>query len=284
MEKHVATAIFESLSSGLRLDVYRLLVRNGPAGLVAGEVATTLSIPPANLSFHLKTLTQAGLLAVEQEGRFQRYRANITLMQDLIAYLTEECCSGHPELCADLLPVPKCPVAVSPLLSSISETRWIMNILFLCTGNSCRSILGEATFNHLAPDGWQAMSAGSRPTGRVHPRSLALLAREGISTKNYHSKSWDTLPTTPDIVITVCSSAAGETCPAYLGPVLRSHWGVEDPAHATGTDAEIDAAFMTAYRILRARIVAFLALPLNDLRHNTAQFKAELDRIGTLMD
>ena len=87
-------------------------------------------------------------------------------------------------------------------------------VLFLCTGNSCRSILGEATFNHLAPPGWRAMSAGSRPTGKVHPRSLALLAREGISTECCHSKSWDDLPETPDIVITVCSSAAGETCPA----------------------------------------------------------------------
>ena len=158
-----------------------------------------------------------------------------------------------------------------------------MNVLFLCTGNSCRSILGEATFNHLAPAGWEAMSAGSKPTGQVHPRSLALLAREGISTEGYVSKSWDNLPATPDIVITVCASAAGETCPAYLGPVLRTHWGVEDPAHATGTDEEVDAAFMTAYRILRARIEAFLALPLETLAQDKQKFKEELDRIGNLI-
>jgi arsenate reductase len=158
-----------------------------------------------------------------------------------------------------------------------------MNVLFLCTGNSCRSILGEATFNHLAPAGWKAMSAGSKPTGEVHPRSLALLAREGIATEGYFSKSWDNLPATPDIVITVCASAAGETCPAYLGPVLRTHWGVEDPAHVTGTDAEIDTAFMTAYRILRTRIEAFLALPLDQLQNDKTQLKAELDRLGNLM-
>lgn len=158
-----------------------------------------------------------------------------------------------------------------------------MNVLFLCTGNSCRSILGEATFNHLAPPGWRAMSAGSQPTGRVHPRSLALLAREGISTEGYASKSWAALPVTPDIVITVCASAAGETCPAYLGPALRTHWGVEDPAHATGTDAQIDAAFMQAYRTLRARIEAFLALPLDALAQDKAQLKREMDRLGTLM-
>ena len=158
-----------------------------------------------------------------------------------------------------------------------------MNVLFLCTGNSCRSILGEATFNHLAPPSWKALSAGSHPTGQVHPRSLALLAREGISTEGYHSKSWDDLPVTPDIVITVCASAAGETCPAYLGPVLRTHWGVDDPAHATGSDAEIDAAFLHAYRILRARIEAFFALPLAELQRDRTRLKAEMDRIGTLL-
>ena len=156
-----------------------------------------------------------------------------------------------------------------------------MNVLFLCTGNSCRSILGEATFNHLAPAGWHGMSAGSNPTGQVHPRSLALLAREGIATEGYYSKSWEDLPQVPDIVISVCGNAANETCPAYLGPVLRTHWGVDDPAHATGTDAEIDAAFMTAYRILRARIEAFFALPLAELQHNPAQLKAEMDRIAS---
>jgi len=156
-----------------------------------------------------------------------------------------------------------------------------MNVLFLCTGNSCRSILGEATFNHLAPSGWHAMSAGSKPTGYVHPRSLALLAREGIATDGYHSKSWENLPTTPDIVITVCGSAAGETCPAYLGPVVRTHWGVEDPAHVTGTDEEIDAAFVKAYSILRARIEAFLALPLTTLKNDKIALKAEMDKIAT---
>jgi len=166
----------------------------------------------------------------------------------------------------------------------VSDQNRAFNVLFLCTGNSCRSILGEATFNHLAPRGWRAMSAGSKPTGKVHPRSLALLQREGISTDGYYSKSWDDLPQTPDIVITVCSSAAGETCPAYLGPVLRTHWGVDDPAHATGTDEEIDAAFIQAYRTLRRRIEAFLALPLEQLQNDRAKLKAEMDRIGATIE
>ena len=153
-----------------------------------------------------------------------------------------------------------------------------MNVLFLCTGNSCRSILGEAIFNHLAPDGWRAISAGSKPAGYVHPRSLALLTREAISTDGYYSKSWEHLALTPDIVISVCGNAAGEACPAYLGTVLRAHWGVEDPAHASGSDAEIDAAFLHAYRTLRNRIEAFFALPLERL--DKLALQRELAKIG----
>lgn len=158
-----------------------------------------------------------------------------------------------------------------------------MNVLFLCTGNSCRSLMGEATFNHLAPEGWHAISAGSKPLGRLNTGALAQLEREGISTEGYFSKSWNDLPVTPDIVLSVCGNAANEVCPAYLGPVMRSHWGVEDPAHAEGSAEDIKAAFMTAYKILRHRIEQFLALPLTELQNDPVRFKAELDRIGILL-
>ena len=127
----------------------------------------------------------------------------------------------------------------------------------------------------------QAMSAGSKPAGQVHPRSIALLRQKGIATEGYYSKSWNALPATPDIVITVCGNAAGEACPAYLGKVVRAHWGVEDPATATGTDAEIDAVFETAYLILHKRIKAFLALDFN--RFKTPEALAQqLEKIGLL--
>lgn len=155
-----------------------------------------------------------------------------------------------------------------------------MNILFLCTGNSCRSILAEATFNALAPKGMRAMSAGSQPTGEVHPRSIALLESNGIPTEGYYSKSWDNLPVTPDIVITVCSNAAGETCPAYLGKVIRAHWGVDDPAKAVGSEAEINASFENAYSILRRRIEAFLKLDLSTLKGS--ELTNQLTLIGKL--
>ncbi|OGB22076.1 MAG: transcriptional regulator [Burkholderiales bacterium RIFCSPHIGHO2_12_FULL_65_48] len=99
MEKTVAITVFESLASSVRLDVFRLLVQHGPQGLVAGDIAAALELPATNLSFHLKALTQSGLLAVTQEGRFQRYRANMALMSDLIGYLTDECCGGNPGAC-----------------------------------------------------------------------------------------------------------------------------------------------------------------------------------------
>jgi len=126
------------------------------------------------------------------------------------------------------------------------------------------------------------MSAGSKPTGKVHPRSVALLEHEGIATEGLYSKSWDNLPATPDIVITVCGNAAGETCPIYLRPALRAHWGIDDPAQATGTEEEINSAFAQAYLALREGIQTFLALPLDDLRKNPSAFKTKLDYIGIL--
>ncbi|QLG88625.1 helix-turn-helix transcriptional regulator [Chitinibacter bivalviorum] len=102
MEQKIATTIFESLSSGVRLDVYRLLLRQGKAGLVAGEIASQLSIAPSNLSFHLKSMVHANVVTVEQEGRFMRYRANMSLILDLVAYLTEECCEGNLTECIDV--------------------------------------------------------------------------------------------------------------------------------------------------------------------------------------
>jgi arsenate reductase len=155
-----------------------------------------------------------------------------------------------------------------------------VNVLFLCTGNSCRSLISEAVFNHLAPNGLHAISAGSQPIGKLNEHAVSLLQSKGISTTGYYSKSWNDLPVTPDVVVTVCSSAAGETCPVYLSPVLRTHWGVEDPGHVIGTEDEISTAFEQAYATLRARIEAFVALPLDELQGDRDRFKAELDRIG----
>lgn len=123
MEKPVATRIFESLSSSVRLDVFRLLVKKGTAGMVAGEIASTVQVPPTNLSFHLKALTQAHLVTVEPEGRFLRYRANLELMLDLVAYLTEECCSENPEACIDLRAKSRVSPRILPLTRPLPKKK-----------------------------------------------------------------------------------------------------------------------------------------------------------------
>ena len=157
-----------------------------------------------------------------------------------------------------------------------------MNFLFLCTGNSCRSILSEAVFNHLAPTGFNAISAGSQPIGRLNPGAVAQLRRHGISVDAYTSKSWHDLPLTPDVVVTVCGNAAGETCPAYLGNLVRAHWGLEDPGDVRGSAQEVEAAFEQTYQIVLARTRALFALPLAELAADRAALALALERIGTI--
>lgn len=155
-----------------------------------------------------------------------------------------------------------------------------MKVLFLCTANSCRSILCEALFNDLAPTGLRAYSAGSEPKGFVHPLTLKALERtgafDGLSSKPIEAHA----ELQPDLVITVCDKAAGEACPVFFGPALRAHWGLADPSEVTGSDAEIAAAFDATVARIKTRIQAFLALPFDQL--DSAALKAELARIGSL--
>lgn len=156
-----------------------------------------------------------------------------------------------------------------------------MRVLFMCTANSCRSILSEAMFNHLAPAGFTAVSAGSFPKGQVLPRSLLTLQKNGIAIDGLHSKGNDAFENNPpDIVITVCDKAAGETCPVYFGPALKAHWGLEDPSDVIGDEAAIEAAFHATLMRIGQRCQAFLDLPFHSLSRE--RLNVELDRIGTL--
>lgn len=156
-----------------------------------------------------------------------------------------------------------------------------MRVLFMCTANSCRSILSEALFNHLAPAGFQAVSSGSFPKGTVLPRSLTTLQRAGISVIGLSSKGNDAFEDCPpDIVITVCDKAAGESCPVYFGPAVKSHWGLEDPSEIDGDEAQVEAAFSATLARIKRRCLAFFNLPFNTLSRD--ELKRELDRIGAL--
>lgn len=151
----------------------------------------------------------------------------------------------------------------------------VASVLVLCTGNSARSILGEALFARLGAGRIAAYSAGSKPKGVPHPGALRLLERKGIDTAAFRSKSWleFTGPDAPeiDLAITVCGNAAGEACPVFPGAPLRAHWGLPDPADATGSEAQVDAAFEETWRLLEMRVRAMLALDLAAMDRDAAQ-------------
>ena len=143
------------------------------------------------------------------------------------------------------------------------------NVLFLCTGNSARSVLGEALLNHVGAGRFRGFSAGSTPKGQVHPMTLAVLSEAGISTEGLRSKSWEEFagPAAPrmDFVFTVCDNAAGETCPIWPGQPMTAHWGIEDPAAVTGPELKQRQAFEDALRFMRNRIAAFVNLPIDTI-------------------
>ena len=160
----------------------------------------------------------------------------------------------------------------------------VRTVLVLCTGNSARSILGEALFNQLGAGRIQAFSAGSKPKGEPHPGALRLLARQCIDVMPFRSKSWAefTGPDAPeiDLVITVCGKAAGEACPVFPGSPLRAHWGLPDPADVTGREADVDAAFEETWRLLAMRVRAMLAPGLASMDRTAAQ--SALAAIGAM--
>jgi len=156
-----------------------------------------------------------------------------------------------------------------------------MKVLFMCTANSCRSVLSEGLFNHLAPDGFTAVSSGSFPGGRLNPRAVSTLQGLNIDTSTLYSKGSEVFADAPpDVVITVCDKAAGEPCPVFFGPAVKSHWGLADPSDVQGTDSEVQAAFDATVAQIRKRFDAFFKLDHSAL--TPEQLKLELDRIGQL--
>lgn len=160
----------------------------------------------------------------------------------------------------------------------------IYNVLFLCTGNSARSVLSEAVLNHLGQGQFRAFSAGSKPSGKVHPASLRLLQRMGLPTAGLRSKSWDEFAAADapqmDMIFTVCDNAAGEECPVWLGHPVTAHWGVDDPAACKGTDEEQDRVFEEACQRLTNRIKLLISLPISKL--DSVILKEAVQAIGNV--
>ena len=156
-----------------------------------------------------------------------------------------------------------------------------MKMLFMCTANSCRSVLSEGLFNHVAPDGFTAISSGSFPSAKLNPRAVSTLQGLGIDTSDLYSKGSETFADAPpDIVITVCDKASGEACPVYFGPAIKTHWGLSDPSEVDGNDDAIQAAFDATVEHIKRRYAAFFTLDLNTLQGT--DLKQALDRIGAL--
>ena len=159
-----------------------------------------------------------------------------------------------------------------------------LNVLFLCTHNSCRSVIAESILNALGGDRFRAFSAGSHPSGRINPGALAMLERLHYPVDGLRSKSWDAFaaPDAPpiDYIVTVCDDAAGEACPFWPGKPVTAHWGVADPSRADGTETEKIAAFAECHRVLHQRISAFVDLPLASLDREA--LKGRMDEIGRL--
>ncbi|HFQ15829.1 MAG TPA: metalloregulator ArsR/SmtB family transcription factor [Rhodobacteraceae bacterium] len=266
-----------ALAQDTRLKAFRLLVRHGPEGLPAGRIALELGVPQNTLSSHLGRLACTGLVRQQRKGRAIIYSADLEHVRKLVMFLTMNCCDGRPELCESLVAGLTCSSS-----TPATKPHRLKNVLILCTGNSARSILGEALVNRLGKGRFRGYSAGSAPTGKVNPFALRLLRDKGYDTSHFRSKSWDEFAAEGappiDYVFTVCDNAAGEACPVWPGHPARAHWGLPDPAAATGSDANIMQAFEQAYESLEKRIAAFIALPLDRL--SDERLKTELAAIG----
>jgi len=278
MDKSTAIAVLGALAQDTRIEIFRHLAQTGPQP--AGQVGERFGLPLAKLSFPLTTLQQAGLLDCRREGRQLIYQARCDAIMNLMGYLTEHCCNlpaMNPPTCH--------PLETLTQESATMNQEKVYNVLFLCTGNSARSILAEATMNHLGKGRFRAFSAGSFPAGQVNPFSLKLLELQGLPTHGLRSKSWNefSTPDSPllDFVFTVCDNAAGEVCPLWPGQPMTAHWGVADPAAAEGDDVQKMLAFRTALRELENRIKIFINLPIRSL--DKIRLQGKLDEIGQTM-
>ncbi|MEV8467751.1 helix-turn-helix domain-containing protein [Fluviibacterium sp. DFM31] len=276
MNKDQAITALAALSQGTRLDVFRLLVKAGDAGMLSGELGTALDVRPNTMSANLSVLHSAGLVRNTREGRAIRYFADMAGMGRLLAFLTEDCCGGRPDLCRSMI------ADISCTDKGTSMPNRTYNVLFLCTGNSARSLIAEEVMNREGLGRFRGFSAGSRPTGAPNPHAIRVLKANNHDTDHLRSKSWDEFggPDAPkmDFVFTVCDNAANEECPFWPGQPVSAHWGLPDPAAVDGTEAEVGLAFAETYRKLRNRISIFVNLPLDTLDGFALQNR--LDDIG----
>lgn len=266
MEKKIPLRL-SVLGHPSRLAIFRLLMRRYPDRVPAGEIAEALALKSSTLSAYLAALMQAGLVVQERAGTSLRYSIDITEVRHTFDYLLLDCCRGRPEFCS--------PASFPSQTGSAPMSDRKYNVLFICSGNSARSIFAEALLRAEAGDRFNAFSAGTHPFSALNPFALQVLETKGHDISCLRAKNVAEFqgPDAPrmDFVFTVCDAAANEECPAWEGQPVSAHWGVPDPVKAQGTDAEKSLAFQQAYGRLRNRILAFSSLPISSLDRMSLQ-------------
>jgi arsenate reductase len=273
MEETICTRL-STLGHPQRLAIFRLLLRRHPDRVPAGEIAEALDLKSSTLSAYLAALARADLVTHERVGTSLRYSVDMAELQRTVDYLFLDCCRGRPEICA--------PLGFPDPAEHSDLPRRKYNVLFICSGNSARSIFAESILRSEAGDRFSAFSAGTRPAPGLNPLARELLRAKGHDTSVLRSKNISEFRGADapifDFVFTVCDQAANEECPAWAGQPVSAHWGVSDPAKADGTDAEKSLSFQQSYGALRNRILNFSALPIATLDRISLQ--RAVDDIG----
>jgi protein-tyrosine-phosphatase/DNA-binding transcriptional ArsR family regulator len=269
MENIQAAAAFATLGHPDRLALYRLLMRVAPQGQRPTEIAAALGLRQNTLSHHLADLTNAGLLTCTRSGRSLFYAVDLARAEALLGYLALNVGRARPDLLSPLIPYLKDP--------AMRDTDF--DVLFICSGNSARSIFAEALLRDLGQGKFQAFSAGTRPSSELNPFALEVLRLNGHDTAGLRSKHISEFQTPDaiqmDFVFTVCDTAAAEECPPWPGQPITGHWGLPDPVRATGTEAEKALVFAQTYAALRRRIAAFVELPFENLTRLALQSRID---------
>ena len=246
-------------------------MRFAPHGQRPTEIASALGLKQNTLSHYLSDLAACGLIRAERRGRALYYAVDLDATEALIGYLALNVGRARPDLLAPLLAKKDRPMADT------------FNVLFICSGNSARSIFAEALLRDLGKGKFNVYSAGYRPNTALNPFALEILKRNGHDVEDMRSKHVSEFHAegapVMDFVFTVCDTAAGEECPAWPGQPITGHWGLPDPVQATGSDAEKALVFAQTYAALRRRINAFVELPIESLSRIALQ--ARVDEIGT---
>lgn len=283
MEIDDAATAFTALGQATRLELLRALLAAGPAGMPAGDIAERLGLPASTLSFHLRALEQAGLIAASRHGRSLVYAAEMGRLTGLLAFLAETCCGADSGRQAELARFLDSLATEAPALQPDP-----FNVLFLCTRNSARSIMAEAILAKIGGSRFRAFSAGSAPAEEgPFPEVLAQLKALGHDVSGLRSKSWDEFVAPKsgtsgapriDFVIALCDTVAGQVCPDFGTSVVTAAWPLPDPAKFTGSAVERATLINEIYAGLRRRLEIFISLPLHSL--NRLALKARLDDLA----